>query len=699
MDVRLPDGTLITNVPEGTSKADLTAKLIAKGYDPDMLGVKAAPVSRPTVGDTLLAQKQPESQMTQALKAASPTLATLGTAGGIVPGLVKGVKEMTLDPLQNLSAKALHGLGLISDEQLKQYSAEQQAARQQFEETYQPSKVAEFVGTMAAPVPGGKIAGGTALARAGKSMLQGAELAGAAAAGAGDVSSEDYLSNVLGSTALGAAAAPVLGGTTSLVGKAGKGALRFVRNRYLHPAEEYLYRLAERNPQIGYQTVADIRAGEVPESAVYAHAQETLPEHYFPTEFVNALREKSQRFIGMLSNIGAKVPIAELEARREARTAPLWEKFDRTRFKGDDKLQSIIRRYKETISTSDPERIAVISETQPVTGVYTPAGMQPTGLVGPSGRPIMRKAEAEYPNYLGSYLSDIRKDMASRIKGEVSNQEISTNLGTKVMGLREELTDWMLKNSKDYQVALNSWRRYSKLIDQKKVAEHLQGVLSNAVESGQKVSGSAFMRALDDVSNTITRATGTPRYKTLGELFNKSEMDDVNQIAKSIAHQAHLEQRAVSGAAAKAHMAVEQNVSANVLSRPVTIIEGVLNAAGKQIRDDVKKRIAGAMLRDPQAAADMLETAIGKNLALEQRQKFIANAVNATRQAIKKPMFMGVFGGDQNQKQQDNRKNLDVLKARYGMQDYTQPLPQEKEVPLPPDDTLEDMGRRYETTE
>ena len=105
--------------------------------------------------------------------------------------------------------------------------------------------------------------------------------------------------------------------------------------------------------------------------------------------------------------------------------------------------------------------------------------------------------------------------------------------------------------------------------------------------------------------------------------------------------------------------------------------------------------------QDGIAAADMLETAIGKNLALEQRQKFIANAVNATRQAVKKPIFMGVFGGDQNQKQQDNRKNLDVLKARYGMQDYTQPLPQEKEneVPLPPDDTLEDMGRRYETTE
>ena len=33
MDVRLPDGTIISNVPEGTSKAELTAKLKANGYD------------------------------------------------------------------------------------------------------------------------------------------------------------------------------------------------------------------------------------------------------------------------------------------------------------------------------------------------------------------------------------------------------------------------------------------------------------------------------------------------------------------------------------------------------------------------------------------------------------------------------------------------------------------------------------------
>ncbi len=43
MDVQLPDGTLLRGVPDGMSRADLTAKLSANGYDVSKLG--AAPDS------------------------------------------------------------------------------------------------------------------------------------------------------------------------------------------------------------------------------------------------------------------------------------------------------------------------------------------------------------------------------------------------------------------------------------------------------------------------------------------------------------------------------------------------------------------------------------------------------------------------------------------------------------------------------
>jgi hypothetical protein len=46
MDVRLPDGTIIQNVPDGMSKADFTAKLKANGYDVSKL--ESAPVQSST---------------------------------------------------------------------------------------------------------------------------------------------------------------------------------------------------------------------------------------------------------------------------------------------------------------------------------------------------------------------------------------------------------------------------------------------------------------------------------------------------------------------------------------------------------------------------------------------------------------------------------------------------------------------------
>jgi hypothetical protein len=57
MDVRLPDGTIIRNIPDGTSKADIIAKLKSGGYDTTKLEALAAGAPAPeepargTVGD------------------------------------------------------------------------------------------------------------------------------------------------------------------------------------------------------------------------------------------------------------------------------------------------------------------------------------------------------------------------------------------------------------------------------------------------------------------------------------------------------------------------------------------------------------------------------------------------------------------------------------------------------------------------
>jgi hypothetical protein len=86
MDVRLPDGTILKNVPDGTTKAQLTEKLAANGYDIGMLGPVETVVARENVSAELprFAKENPRlyELAVKARQLAGPTVEMLATAGG-----------------------------------------------------------------------------------------------------------------------------------------------------------------------------------------------------------------------------------------------------------------------------------------------------------------------------------------------------------------------------------------------------------------------------------------------------------------------------------------------------------------------------------------------------------------------------------------------------------------------------------------
>ena len=97
MDVRLPDGTVINNVPEGTTKAELTAKLTAKGYNLPAVNASAQPQV-----------EQPKSYS---------TLGALGTgAMNLIPStgkLLKGAYQAVRHPIDTANTLADLGAGEI----------------------------------------------------------------------------------------------------------------------------------------------------------------------------------------------------------------------------------------------------------------------------------------------------------------------------------------------------------------------------------------------------------------------------------------------------------------------------------------------------------------------------------------------------------------------------------------------------------
>jgi hypothetical protein len=97
MDVRLPDGTIINNVPEGTTQAELTAKLSSKGYNLSTDNVPAQPKI-----------EQPKSYS---------TMGALGTGAiNLIPStgrLLKGAYQAVRHPIDTANTLADLGAGEI----------------------------------------------------------------------------------------------------------------------------------------------------------------------------------------------------------------------------------------------------------------------------------------------------------------------------------------------------------------------------------------------------------------------------------------------------------------------------------------------------------------------------------------------------------------------------------------------------------
>lgn len=115
MDVRLPDGTIIRGVPDGMSKAELTAKLQANGYDVSKLTAPAAPQlpeslrPRTAAPDGIPGARQDASLYSRVRPFVAPTLEALGAGGGALLG---GAAGTLAAPGVGTAAGAVGGAGL-----------------------------------------------------------------------------------------------------------------------------------------------------------------------------------------------------------------------------------------------------------------------------------------------------------------------------------------------------------------------------------------------------------------------------------------------------------------------------------------------------------------------------------------------------------------------------------------------------------
>ena len=215
MDVRLPDGTVIRNVPDGTTKADLIGKLKANGYD----------VSGFEPSERQQLQAEGRRSVEESMKAEPEYIEVPEyDAAGTYIGTTRTLKPSKADPIgrgamtmlpfgEDIGAMSRAGAlpfteaghEAITKERMKM-EGEREAAREAYPGAFQVGQAAAIVPQLYLPMGlAGK--GTTALGRTGLGALEGALYGGATGFGEG-VTAEERM----GSAGMGALIGGGLGG-------------------------------------------------------------------------------------------------------------------------------------------------------------------------------------------------------------------------------------------------------------------------------------------------------------------------------------------------------------------------------------------------------------------------------------------------------------------------------------------------------
>jgi hypothetical protein len=219
MDVRMPDGTIIANVPDGTTKADLVKKLHANGM----------PVPADWLGDV----PKPEARDDQRLLSSVPMRFAKGMKDpidGAAQLLPKGLAAVTSgfgmapNPVSRFFDSEAERVSADIKDSEKEYTAARAATGQQ------GADVARFVGNVLSPANAAltRVLPAPAVAAPAMTLARQGATAGAAGAAIQPVTGDNFWGEKALQTGSGAAAGGVM---APLLARAAESTARFIRER------------------------------------------------------------------------------------------------------------------------------------------------------------------------------------------------------------------------------------------------------------------------------------------------------------------------------------------------------------------------------------------------------------------------------------------------------------------------------------
>jgi histone H3/H4 len=548
MDVRLPDGTVIKNVPDGMSKADLTAKLKANGYDVAKLGAPAA-----VQPSEIPAPRAEPSTYEKVREFVAPTVGALGAAGGAALGIPLG-------PAGIVGGAGL-GYGMAQEAlNLADIYLGDKAPRQGAAAITEPLKnvvegaTMETGGRVVAPLIGkaiGYVGGKVADIRQMPNQL------------AAQITRES-----LGSPEQIAAARAAMQQAEGL-GLTAQQAL--ARANVIAPTTQAtIERAVKRAGAPGVQPTVDTRAA------------------------IEAAQESARR-----TTIKGVTP--DLEAAVNARRAaskPLYEAADKAVVPIDAELAEVITRMPEG-TLSKAAEIAKMEGRPFIMGKTAPAQMIETGVLDVAGKPIMRKMPGQTAEITGESLHYVKRALSDIAYGQTALTGTGRDTQLAARGLLNDYVKVFETKVPEYGQARQIFSDLSAPVNQAQVLKEMVSVLEKP-GGGERIG--PFLNVLGRGEQAMLKRAGGRggvRFESLSEVLTPDQLTKVRDVARQLETDAAIGQQITAGQQRASDLIKDELANyriPNPLNTLVTAANKVLDILGTKVGSKTIQKLATASL-------------------------------------------------------------------------------------------------------
>lgn len=605
MDVRLPDGTIIKNVPDGTSKADLVAKLQRNGMAVPSEWLAATPTPKPQIpqadpsegGSTIQVYNPFGKNLDTGLKVGQATTRVLAGIGSGLDDLKTGVGQR---------------LGFIdqaSVDEKKRLDAPLKATT--------AGTVGNVIGKVAVGLPAAFVPGANTLAGAG--LIGGAQ--GVLEPTASD---ESVAKNALIGASAGAGGV-VLGRVLRAGYQGVKGLIEpFTEAGQNRIAGRVLERFAENPDAVRNATSAATETGARPLLAEAARdrgvatLQRALESDPQIAAMVaqRAADNNAARVATIGSIAGDPAKRAAAEAARKAASGDMYQAATNATYTVDSKLGDLLNRpaVKQAL-----QRAKSLAENQGRPFTFATETQAPFSGVGGRAAESSKQITGQGLQDLKMALDEMLSDPASGFTGKA---------GDTIKNLRGQIMDWMEQANPAFKQARTAYASASKPINAMDVGQRLLDKTTGAIRDlggNQRLQANAFARALNDEAGTVQKATGFKGVNALADVLQPEQLSKLNAVRNELELASNLAQAANGPGSQTAKSLASQNLLRQILGptglpqswAESTMLETLLRPVQfgmKAAEPRIQNKLAEIML-DPSKAGNALSAAQKKELS------------------------------------------------------------------------------------